>query len=78
LKILPSIPKPLRGRGHNECTPMECTSCKTQLLFPLSDGLRRDGDLDDASKTVPVKCPGCSQQFHIPVSELTSHNGQVA
>jgi hypothetical protein len=77
MKILASIPKPLRGRGHNECTPMECPVCKVQQLFPLSDGLRSDGDLDDATKTVPVKCVGCFAAYEVPVTELTSHNGQA-
>lgn len=76
MKILPSIPGPLRGRGHTECCPMECTSCKLQQLFPISDGLRKDGDLDDPSKTVRVVCVGCKQPFEIPVPEITSHNGQ--
>jgi hypothetical protein len=78
MKILPSIPKPLRGRGHNECCPMQCTACGVEMLFPISDGLRSDGDLEDASKTVPVTCPGCRKVFQVGVTELTSHNGQVA
>lgn len=77
MKILPSIPKPLRGRGHNECCPMECTACRTQMLFPISDGLRKDGDLSDPTKTVPVTCPSCKEAFNVPVTEITSHNGQA-
>lgn len=76
MKVLSSIPFQLRGRGHNECTPMEC-GCGSIFLFPLSDGLRSDGDLDDETVTVPVKCPGCESIFQLPPSELISHNGQV-
>lgn len=47
------------------------------MLFPISDGLRADGDLDDPSKTVTVKCPSCNAVAEISVSEFVSHNGQV-
>lgn len=76
MKILSSIPAQLRGRGHNECCPIEC-SCGCQMLFPISDGLRSDGDLDDPSTTVTVKCPVCMIAAEISVTEIVSHNGQV-
>ena len=71
-----SIPAQLRGRGHNECTPIQC-DCGCTMLFPLSDGLRSDGDLDDPTKTVPVTCPACNVVADVSVADLVSHNGQA-
>lgn len=47
------------------------------MLFPISDGLRSDGDLDEPTKTVTVTCPACNAVDEIPVAEFVSHNGQV-
>ncbi|WP_354158688.1 MULTISPECIES: hypothetical protein [unclassified Bradyrhizobium] len=47
------------------------------MLFPISDGVRSDGDLDDPASTVPVKCPACQAVVEMPVTELVSHNGQA-
>jgi RNase P subunit RPR2 len=77
LKILDEIPAQLRGRGHNECVPVECHKCSTNFLFGLSDGTRKDGKLDDETKSVKVKCPACNEFSHIPPSQLTPHNGQA-
>ncbi len=76
MKILTEIPHALKGRGHNECVPIEC-QCGVVMLFPISDGLRSDGDLDDPSKTVTVKCHACDAVAEISASEFVSHNGQV-
>lgn len=74
MKILDAIPHALKGRGHNECTPIEC-ECGEQFLFGLSDGVIEDGDLNN--ETVPVKCPTCKKVEEIPSASLISHNGQV-
>lgn len=74
MKILDSIPHQLRGRGHNECTPIEC-DCGETFLFGLSDGVISDGDLDQ--ETVDVKCPTCKKVEAIASPALISHNGQV-
>lgn len=74
MKVLASIPFPLRGRGHNQCTPIEC-DCGEKFLFGLSDGTISDGDLDD--ETVPVKCPTCQKVEAMPPASLISHNGQA-
>lgn len=74
MQVLPSIPHQLRGRGHNECTPIRC-DCGETFLFGLSDGTISDGDLDD--ETVPVKCPSCDKIEAMPSGALISHNGQV-
>jgi hypothetical protein len=47
------------------------------MLFPISDGLRADGDLEDPSTTITVTCPSCQAKAEISVTEFVSHNGQV-
>lgn len=74
MKVLASIPQNLRGRGHSECTPIEC-GCGEVFLFGLSDGVISDGDLNE--ETVPVKCPTCHEVEGIAPALLISHNGQV-
>lgn len=73
MQILTEIPFQLRGRGHNECTPIQC-GCGESFLFGLSDGVISDGDLDEP--TVPVKCPTCKRVENLPSSALVSFNGQ--
>lgn len=74
MKVLDTIPHQLRGRGHNQCTPIQC-DCGEYLLFGLSDGVISDHDLDQP--TVPVKCPTCKKVEAIASDLLVSHNGQV-
>jgi hypothetical protein len=74
VKVLDAIPHQLKGRGHNECTPIEC-DCGEIFLFGLSDGTISDGDL--ANNTVPVKCPTCKKVEDIAPAALVSHPGQV-
>lgn len=74
MKVLDAIPHQLKGRGHNECTPIQC-DCGALFLFGLSDGTISDGDL--ANDTVPVKCPTCKKVEDIPSAALVSHPGQV-
>lgn len=74
MKILDTIPHQLKGRGHNQCTPIQC-DCGAILLFGLSDGTISDGDLDQP--TVPVKCPTCKKVEDISSAALVSHPGQV-
>lgn len=75
MQVLDSIPWNLKGRGNNQCTPIECDACGEKFLFGLSDGVISDGDL--ANDTVPVKCPTCKKVEEISPSALVSHNGQV-
>lgn len=74
MKVLPSIPHQLRGRGHNACTPIQC-DCGEIMLFALSDGVIEDKDLEQP--TVPVKCPTCKKVEDMPSASLVSHNGQA-
>jgi hypothetical protein len=74
MKVLSSIPHQLRGRGHNQCTPIQC-ECGEKFLFGLSDGVISDGDLNN--DTVPVKCPTCKMVEQMSSASLVAHNGQA-
>lgn len=74
MQILPSIPAVLAGRGHNECTPIQC-ECGEQFLFGLSDGTKRE--THNPWDSTIVKCPTCKKVEGWTFGLLTPHNGQV-
>lgn len=74
MQVLDAIPHQLKGRGHNQCTPIKC-DCGEIFLFGLSDGVISDGDLKN--DTVSVKCPTCKKVEQMPSASLVAHNGQA-
>lgn len=74
MKCLANIPASMRGRGHNECVPIEC-QCGEVFLFGLSDGtIRKDVTPADF---IPVRCPTCRVVEQLATATIVSHNGQT-
>lgn len=69
-----SIPHGLRGRGHNECVPIEC-QCGCMFLRPLSDGTKTKSSKPD--DTILARCPACKTVEQFKLGDLTIHNGQA-
>jgi hypothetical protein len=65
MKVLSEVPYSLKGRGHSNCIPFEC-SCGENFLFPGGKGR-------------VVTCPTCkaTQTFADDDTSFdVSHNGQ--
>lgn len=73
MKTLTRIPHELVGRGHNQCTPIEC-ACGCLFLFGLSDGTKREHHRDE--DTTLVTCPQCRTVNQFTFGQLTVFNGQ--
>lgn len=72
MKILAEIPRSLQGRGHNECTPVEC-DCGVSFLMPLDSR----SAYDEERKAHLIVCPSCRKSEAVPATDIVTHNGQV-
>jgi RNase P subunit RPR2 len=73
MQTMLEIPRTLRGRGCNECTPILC-QCGEQFLFGLSNGTK--GDHSKSDDIVLVTCPTCKAVEQFTIADLVAHNGQ--
>ena len=66
MKVLSEVPRSLKGRGHSECFPIEC-SCGETFLFPAHGGRT-------------VRCPTCKAEMTFADADTaldTIHDGQA-